>query len=164
MSLSITPLGERRHRVEEGCQQQRKQSQGLALRQAWQTCSAEDQTGNIFSCAGQTVSVAAPQLHHSAAELPQRHLPNERGRALVKLFTKQAQADLPTVAVAMVWGQLSLLVSWEPFPCSPFGPASVLSLKRLLPRLRLAGGWSLTSEGTPISCADTLVQLALYPE
>lgn len=50
--------------------------QGLALRQAWQTCSAEDQTGNIFSCAGQTVSVAAPQLHHSAAELPQRHLPN----------------------------------------------------------------------------------------
>lgn len=100
----------------------------------------------------------------AAAELPQQHLPNERGRAPVKLFTKQAQADLPTVAVAMVWGQLSLLVSWEPFPCSPFGPASVLSLKRLLPRLRLAGGWPLTSEGTPISCADTLMQLALYPE
>lgn len=38
-----------------------------ALRQAWQTCSAESQTGNIFSCAGQTVSVAAPQLHHCSS-------------------------------------------------------------------------------------------------
>ena len=64
----------------------------------------------------------------AAAELPQQHLPNERGRAPVKLFTKQAQADLPTVAVAMVWGQLSLLVSWEPFPCSPFGSPFVPAL------------------------------------
>ena len=100
----------------------------------------------------------------AAAEPPQRHLTNERSWAPVKLFTKQAQADLPTVAAAMVWGQLSLLISQEPFPCSPFGPASVLSLERLLPHLHLAGGWPLTSEGTPISCADTLVRLALCPE
>ena len=76
----------------------------------------------------------------AAAEPPQRHLTNKHGRAPVKLFTKQVQANLPTVAVVMVWGQLSLLASREPFPCSPLGPPSVLSLERLLPHLRLAEG------------------------